>query len=83
VRLGLTASPVLVHLLGGDLTIEVEPGTEAGAGEPAGAAAGPMRSAPGGADLRVFMTGPAEKVFDCDLSPALLSRLGWPATQNS
>jgi len=82
VRLGLTASPVLVHLLGGDLTIEVEPGAEAAAGDPAGAAAGPMRSAPG-ADPRVFMTGPAEKVFDCDLSPALLSRLGRPAAHTS
>jgi len=83
VRLGLTASPVLVHLLGGDLTIEVEPGTEAGAGEPAGAAAGLTGSAPSGADPRVFMTGPAEKVFDCDLSPALLSRLGWPVAHSS
>jgi len=85
VRLGLTASPVLVHLLGGDLTIEVEPGqgAEAAAGDPAGAAAGLTGSAPSGADPRVFMTGPAEKVFDCDLSPALLSRLGRPAAHTS
>ncbi|MBN1631229.1 MAG: diaminopimelate epimerase, partial [Thermoleophilia bacterium] len=84
VRLGLTASPVLVHLLGGDLTIEVEPGqgAEAGAGDPAGAAAGRTGSASSG-EPRVFMTGPAEKVFDCELSPALLSRLGWPAAHTS
>jgi len=52
--------------------VEQSEGAEAGAG-----------SALSGADPRVFMTGPAEKVFDCDLSPALLSRLGWPAAHSS
>jgi diaminopimelate epimerase len=49
---------VLVHLLGGDLSIEVE--TEAGGA------------------WRVFMTGPAEEVFTCELSGVLMDRLGWP-----
>jgi len=66
VRLGRATSPVLVHLLGGDLTIEVEDGAETGA--PAGSEG-----------LRVFMTGPAEEVFSAELSPELLRRLGWPA----
>ena len=59
VRLGLAESPVLVHLLGGDLVIEVE--RDGGDGWP------------------VFMTGPAEEVFSCELSYELLRRLGWPA----
>lgn len=68
VRLGLAASPVLVHLLGGDLIIEV--GGESG---------GDTRAGAGGAEgLRVFMTGPAAKVFECDLSDESLRRLGWP-----
>jgi diaminopimelate epimerase len=29
--------------------------------------------------LRVFMTGPAEEIFTCELSDELLRRLGWPA----
>jgi diaminopimelate epimerase len=62
VRLGLAASPVLVHLLGGDLAIEVEDDR-----------------AGGGARPRVFMTGPAEEVFTCELSSDLLRRLEWPA----
>jgi len=66
VRLGRATSPVPVHLLGGDLTIEVEDGAETGA--PAGSEG-----------LRVFMTGPAEEVFSAELSPELLRRLGWPA----
>lgn len=65
VRLGLVESPVLVHLLGGDLTIEVE-----GDGGAAGAK---------GTALRVFMTGPAKEVFTCSLSADMLKRLGWPA----
>jgi diaminopimelate epimerase len=60
VRLGLTASPVLVHLPGGDLSIEV----------------GGIESSDDG--LRVFMTGPAEKVFTAELSAELRSRLEWP-----
>jgi diaminopimelate epimerase len=74
VRLGLTASPVVVHLLGGDLTIEV--GEAAGAGSPRGTDGGP-----GG--RRVFMTGPAEEVCTCDLSEDLLRRLGWPASTDN
>jgi diaminopimelate epimerase len=67
VRLGLAASPVTVHLPGGDLVIEV--------GGPGGA--GPGVAGAGG--LPVFMTGPAEEVFTCEPSPALLRRLDWPA----
>jgi diaminopimelate epimerase len=66
VRLGRAVSPVVVRLLGGDLTIEVV--RERGA---AGAEAG-------GA-WRVFMTGPAEEVFTGRLAGDLLRRLGWPA----
>jgi diaminopimelate epimerase len=62
VRMGLATSPVLVHLLGGDLTIEVQPGDDG---------------------YRVFMTGPAEEVFDCDLSTELLRRLAWPASSTT
>jgi diaminopimelate epimerase len=29
--------------------------------------------------LPVFMTGPAEEIFTCELSPDLVRRLGWPA----
>jgi diaminopimelate epimerase len=78
VRLGLAASPVLVSLLGGDLTIEVEAeGGASGAGGQAGRSKG---ETPGGASgPRVFMTGPAEEVFTCDLSSDLLRRLGWAA----
>ena len=68
VRLGLATSPVLVHLPGGDLTIEAEAeeGLEgAGGGDVGG--------------LRVFMTGPAAKVFECELSSEFLRRLGRPA----
>jgi diaminopimelate epimerase len=61
VRLGLATSPVLVHLLGGDLTIEVD---EDGVS--------------GGARPRVFMTGPAEEVFTCELASDLQRRLRWP-----
>ena len=63
VRLGLTSSPVVVHLLGGDLTIEVD-------------------ETPDG-ERRVFMTGPAEEVFSCDLADDLLRRLGWPASTDN
>ena len=70
VRLGLVASPVLVHLLGGDLTIEVADGGQNGDGGDGGG---------GGGGPRVFMTGPAEEVFSCSLSGDLLRRLRWPA----
>jgi diaminopimelate epimerase len=63
VRLGLAKSPVTVHLLGGDLMIEV-----ISAGDPA---------VTGG--WRVFKTGTAEEIFTCDVSDELLRRLGWPA----
>lgn len=59
VRLGLARSPVLVHLPGGDLVIDVEPE------EPDGG-------------TQVFMTGPAEEVFTCELSPDILRRADWP-----
>jgi diaminopimelate epimerase len=72
VKLGLSLSPVVVHLLGGDLTIEVE---EAAPAVEDGTAVTPER--------RVFMTGPAEEVFVCDLSPDLLRRLGWPAAADN
>jgi diaminopimelate epimerase len=77
VRLGLAESPVLVRLLGGDLAIEVGPDEAGGAASSGGggAAAEPAAST----DLRVFMTGPAEEVFTCDLSGDLLRRLGWLA----
>ncbi len=75
--LGLAASPVLVHLLGGDLTIEVD---DEGIGAP-----GPDGGEGIGEDRRpysprVFMTGPAEEVCSCDLSADLLYRLGWLPT---
>ncbi len=69
VRMGLASSPVLVRLLGGDLVIEAAP-DEGGASDESPAAAG---------GYRVFMTGPAEEVFNCSLSTELLRRLGWPA----
>jgi diaminopimelate epimerase len=73
VRLGLAESPVLVHLLGGDLVIEVAaPGGDGGR---TSADAASNRDG-----WRVFMTGPAEEVFFCTLSGELLNRLGWPAT---
>ncbi len=71
VRLGLASSPVTVRLLGGDLVIEVE--------APERGAAGAREGQDG---LRVFMTGPAEEVFTCELSEELLRRLGWPAPAN-
>jgi diaminopimelate epimerase len=93
VRLGLAVSPVTVRLLGGDLSIEAGwPGSGSSAGDapllsaasaahgPPAVAGVPARSgipAPDG--LRVFMTGPAEEVFTCELSDDLLRRLGWPA----
>ena len=58
-RLGLAASPVLVHLLGGDLTIEVD-----------------ERPRQRGRAAAVFMTGPAEEVFTCELSPTICCA-GW------
>ena len=61
VRLGLAESPVVVHLLGGDLVIEALPegqGVETGC-------------------LRVHMTGSAEEVFSAELGEDLLGRLGW------
>ncbi|MGI5939523.1 MAG: diaminopimelate epimerase [Thermoleophilia bacterium] len=67
VGLGQATSPLVVHLLGGDLTIEVEAPDDDVA-----------RSG-----LRVFMTGPAEETFSCNLSSDLLNRLGWfTATDN-
>jgi len=72
VRLGLAESPVLVHLLGGDLVIEVA--TPGGDGGWIGADA-----ASSGDGWRVFMTGLAEELFSCTLSAELLNRLGWPA----
>ena len=84
VRLGLAKSPVLVRLPGGDLTIEVEP-DEAGAAASVGdggmassavRATAELSTSPG---LRVFMSGPAEEVFTCDLANDLLRRLGWSA----
>jgi diaminopimelate epimerase len=59
--MGLAVSPVVVHLLGGDLTIEV-------AQEPETA---------GGAKMRVYMTGPAEEVFTAEVSDEVTARLGW------
>ncbi len=80
VRLGLAESPMLVHLLGGDLVIEVAaPGGPDGDGA---VATGHDASAAGGG-WRVFMTGPAEEVFSCTLSGELLHRLGWPAHDDS
>jgi diaminopimelate epimerase len=32
--------------------------------------------------LQVFMTGPAEEIFTCELSDELLRRLSWPAPAN-
>jgi diaminopimelate epimerase len=61
VRLGLTKSPVVVHLVGGDLVIEAEP---SGQDDDAGS-------------LRVHMSGPAEEVFSAELGQDLLRRLGW------
>jgi diaminopimelate epimerase len=61
VRLGLAKSPVVVHLLGGDLVIEAAPESEGNRGGP----------------LRVHMSGPAEKVFDAEVADDLLARLGW------
>jgi diaminopimelate epimerase len=76
VRMGLASSPVTVRLLGGDLLIEVEvPG--AGATGPSGGSEAPVGEAAQG--LRVFMTGPAEEIFTCELSEELLRRLGWSA----
>jgi diaminopimelate epimerase len=72
VRLGLSPSPVVVHLLGGDLTVEVGEGAQGDRSGEAGAPDG----------LRVFMTGPAEEVFTCSLSEELLHRLGWPVASN-
>ena len=63
VRLGLAASPVLVHLLGGDLDHRGRR-RRRGAGRRCGSA-------------RVFMTGPAEEVSS--RCRALLNRPGWPA----
>ncbi|MFH0915585.1 MAG: diaminopimelate epimerase [bacterium] len=80
VRLGLAATPVLVHLLGGDLTIEVADGARDDVG--AHGSGGGGRGAYGGDRKwgpRIFMTGPAEEVFSCTLSGDLLRRLGWPA----
>jgi diaminopimelate epimerase len=73
VRLGLATSPVTVHLLGGDLGIEVEApgGPKPAGGSPAEGAADQGR--------RVFKTGPAEEIFTCELGGELLRRLGWPA----
>ena len=73
VRLGLVESPVLVHLLGGNLVIEVAVTGSGGGRTGAGAASV-------GDGWQVFMTGPAEEVFSCTLSGELLNRLGWPAT---
>lgn len=64
VRLGLAQSPITVHLLGGDLVIEVQ---ELEHGER-------YSLTP---TYHVFMTGPAEGVFEATLSPDLLRRLGW------
>lgn len=66
VRMGLVSTPVTVHLLGGDLIIEVGERVDGGLGD-------------GGTELPVFMTGPAEEICLCDLSTELLDRLGWPA----
>ncbi len=78
VRLGLATSPVRVRLLGGDLLIEV--GAPAGVGAPGGAALSQGGAADDGTEgLPVFMTGPAEEIFTCELSDDLLRRLGWPA----
>jgi diaminopimelate epimerase len=77
VRLGLATSPVLVRLLGGDLTIEVV--NEGGSAHTGGLAAGESAegSAAGALAPQVFMTGPAEEVFRGELSPDLLHRIGW------
>ena len=79
VRLGLATSPVLVHLLGGDLTIEVVGEDGVGTGGP-GVDEGAEGAAAGALAPRVFMTGPAEEVFRGELSPDLLHRMGWATT---
>jgi diaminopimelate epimerase len=61
VRLGLAESPVLVHLPGGDLEVEVSAGDENH----------------GEGSLRVHMSGPAEELFRGELADDLLRRLGW------
>ncbi len=61
VRMGLTQSPVVVHLLGGDLVIEVETTGEA---EAAGS-------------VSVHMSGPAREVFNAELGEEMLRQLGW------
>lgn len=61
VRLGRTNSPVVVHLLGGDLVIEAVDGKDAGDAD--------------GRALRVYMTGPAEEVFVADVAHDLARRL--------
>lgn len=62
VHMGIASSPVLVHLLGGDLIIDVHDFNDG--------------------SRRIFMTGPAEEVFTCELSDDLLRRLGWPAADH-
>jgi diaminopimelate epimerase len=61
VKLGLATSPVVVHLLGGDLEIEVQPGDGGAAGD----------------SLRVYMSGPAAEVFTAELGSDLAVQLGW------
>lgn len=80
VRLGLATSPVVVHLLGGDLTIEVEgpePDAASQAGDEAKNAASSPAATAGPTGHRVFMTGPAEEICECELSTDLLQRLKW------
>lgn len=60
VRMGLTQSPVTIHLLGGDLVIDVVDESDGD----------------GATALRVNMTGPAEEVFTAELASPLLDRLG-------
>lgn len=76
VRLGLAESPVLVHLRGGDLVIEVDPAGEDSRSADDGDRKG-GHAVEGGIGWRVFMTGPAEEVFSCALSAEFLRRLGW------
>ncbi len=60
-------------------------GVEGAAGRHGEAAGGRQGNAAGrptsetSSGLKVYMTGPAEEVFRCELAPALLRRLGWTA----
>jgi len=61
VRLGRAISPVLVHLPGGDLTIEAVSAEDEG----------------DGAAMHAYMSGPAEESFTAEIAEDLMLRLGW------